>query len=81
MANITARAEVAVGILNYHFGSRQEMLHELMSSQVQNFWLHLTLLQHGNFPAAGNVPGGQYAYLQGLNKLGIDVELLEFDVE
>ena len=38
MANIAARAEVAVGILNYHFGSRQGMLHELMSSQVQNFW-------------------------------------------
>ena len=39
----------------------------------------LPLLQHGNFPAAGNVPGGQYAYLQGLDKLGFDVELLEFD--
>ena len=47
MANIAAKAEVAVGILNYHFGSRQEMLHELMSSQVQNFWLHLTLPQDG----------------------------------
>ena len=47
MANIAARAEVAVGILNYHFGSRQEMLHELMSSQVQNFWLHLSLPQDG----------------------------------
>jgi len=41
MANIAARAEVAVGILNYHFGSRQEMLRELMSTQVQNFWSSL----------------------------------------
>ena len=42
MANIAARAEVAVGILNYHFGSRQEMLRELMSTQVQNFWSSLS---------------------------------------
>ena len=39
----------------------------------------LPLLQHGNFPAAANVPGGKYAYLQGLDKLGFDVELLEFE--
>jgi len=39
----------------------------------------LPLLQHGNFPAAGRAPSGQYAYLQGLDKLGFDVELLEFD--
>lgn len=43
MANIAARAEVAVGILNYHFGSRKGMLHELMSSQVQNFWSSMSL--------------------------------------
>lgn len=43
MANIAARAEVAVGILNYHFGSRKKMLHELMSSQVQNFWSSMSL--------------------------------------
>ena len=47
MANIAARAEVAVGILNYHFGSRQEMLHELMSTQVQNFWSRLSLPRAG----------------------------------
>ena len=47
MANIAARAEVAVGILNYHFGSRQEMLRELMSAQVQNFWSSLSLPRAG----------------------------------
>jgi methylmalonyl-CoA/ethylmalonyl-CoA epimerase len=39
----------------------------------------LPLLQHGNFAAAGAAPSGRYAYLQGLDKLGFDVELLEFD--
>jgi AcrR family transcriptional regulator len=43
MANIAAKAEVAVGILNYHFGSRKAMLHELMSTQVQNFWSSMAL--------------------------------------
>ncbi|MBV04963.1 MAG: hypothetical protein CL474_03110 [Acidobacteria bacterium] len=43
MASIAARAEVAVGILNYHFGSRKKMLHELMSTQVQNFWSSMSL--------------------------------------
>jgi AcrR family transcriptional regulator len=47
MANIAARAEVAVGILNYHFGSRQEMLRELMSTQVQNFWSSLSQPRSG----------------------------------
>jgi AcrR family transcriptional regulator len=47
MANIAARAEVAVGILNYHFGSRQEMLRELMSTQVQNFWSSLSQQRAG----------------------------------
>ena len=47
MANIAANAEVAVGILNYHFGSRQKLLHELMSSQVQNFWSHMSLPRDG----------------------------------
>jgi AcrR family transcriptional regulator len=37
MANIAARADVAVGILNYHFGSRQEMLREMMSTYTQHF--------------------------------------------
>ena len=35
----------AVGILNYHFGSRQEMLRELMSTQIQHFWSMLSLPQ------------------------------------
>jgi len=47
MANIAARAEVAVGILNYHFGSRKRMLHELMSTQVQNFWSSMSLPRAG----------------------------------
>lgn len=47
MANIAAKAEVAAGILNYHFGSRQKLLHELMSSQVQNFWSHMSLPREG----------------------------------
>jgi methylmalonyl-CoA/ethylmalonyl-CoA epimerase len=39
----------------------------------------LPLLQHGIFPPAGKAPSGKYAYLQGFDKLGFDVELLEFD--
>ncbi|MBT4162175.1 MAG: VOC family protein [Gammaproteobacteria bacterium] len=39
----------------------------------------LPLLQDGNFPAMGPAPSGRYAFLQGLDKLGFDVELLEFD--
>lgn len=35
VARIAERAEVAVGVLNYHFGSRREMLRELMAMQVQ----------------------------------------------
>lgn len=37
VARIAARAEVAVGILNYHFGSKRELLHELMASQAGEF--------------------------------------------
>jgi AcrR family transcriptional regulator len=47
MANIAARAEVAVGILNYHFGSRQEMLRELISTQVKNFWSSMSMPRGG----------------------------------
>ena len=39
----------------------------------------LPLLQYGILPAKGAAPGGRYAFLQGLEKLGFDVELLEFD--
>lgn len=39
----------------------------------------LPLLQHGIFAAAGKAPSGKYAYLEGHDKLGFDVELLEFD--
>ncbi len=39
----------------------------------------LPLLQNGTFPAMGAAPGGRYAFLQGLDRLGFDVELLEFD--
>ena len=39
----------------------------------------LPLLQNGIFSAMGAAPGGRYAFLQGLDKLGFDVELLEFD--
>ncbi|MBV04964.1 MAG: hypothetical protein CL474_03115 [Acidobacteria bacterium] len=46
-------------------------------SDLEDFGL--PLLQHGSFPQAGKAPSGQYAYLQGLDKLGFDVELLEFD--
>ncbi len=41
VAKIAARAEVAVGILNYHFGSKRELLHELMASQVGEFLARL----------------------------------------
>jgi catechol 2,3-dioxygenase-like lactoylglutathione lyase family enzyme len=39
----------------------------------------LPLLQLGTFPEAANTPSGKYAYLQGLDELGFDVELLDFD--
>ena len=39
----------------------------------------LPLLQRGIFPRAGKAPSGKYAYLQGFDELGFDIELLEFD--
>jgi AcrR family transcriptional regulator len=42
VAKIAARAEVAVGILNYHFGSKRELLRELMASQAGEFISQLT---------------------------------------
>lgn len=42
VANIAARAGVAVGILNYHFGSKQELLRELMVSQTGQFISQMT---------------------------------------
>lgn len=50
---------------------------EQVVDDLENFGL--PLLQHGVFAAAANAPSGKYAYLQGLEKLGFDVELLEFD--
>ncbi len=40
----------------------------------------LPLLQNGDFPANEAAPGGRYAFLESLDKLGFDIELLEFDV-
>ncbi len=37
MAKISARAGVAVGILNYHFNSRQELLRQIMRKQMEDF--------------------------------------------
>lgn len=37
VARIAARADVAIGILNYHFGSKGELLRELMASQAGEF--------------------------------------------
>ncbi len=42
VAKIAARAEVAVGILNYHFGTKRELLRELMASQAGEFIARLT---------------------------------------
>jgi|TARA_B110000967_G_C18606096_1_gene421664 methylmalonyl-CoA/ethylmalonyl-CoA epimerase len=50
---------------------------EHVISDLEN--VGLALLQNGIFPAMGAAPGGRYAFLQGLEKLGFDVELLEFD--
>ena len=47
MASIAARAEVAVGILNYHFGSRQEMLREMMTTYAAHFQSAMSLTQTG----------------------------------
>ena len=43
VAKIAARAQVAVGILNYHFGSKGELLRELMAAQAGEFIEQLTL--------------------------------------
>lgn len=37
VAKIASRAGVAVGILNYHFGSKGKLLRELMASQIGEF--------------------------------------------
>ncbi len=37
VAKIASRAAVAVGILNYHFGSKGKLLRELMASQIGEF--------------------------------------------
>jgi AcrR family transcriptional regulator len=41
LAAIAARAGVAIGSLNYHFGSREELLRELMSSLTADLMLRL----------------------------------------
>jgi AcrR family transcriptional regulator len=41
VAGIAARAEVAVGNLHYHFGSRRELLRELMGSLVADLMARL----------------------------------------
>lgn len=41
VARIAARAGVALGSLNYHFGSRDELLRELMTHQMSNLMLRL----------------------------------------
>jgi AcrR family transcriptional regulator len=41
VARIAARAGVALGSLNYHFGSRDELLRELMTEQMSNLMLRL----------------------------------------
>jgi len=48
VARIAARAGVAVGILNYHFGSRSELLRELIGSLVADLLsrLHVALPEH-----------------------------------
>ena len=37
VAKIASRAGVAVGVLNYHFGSKGKLLRELMASQIGEF--------------------------------------------
>lgn len=41
LARIAARADVAIGNLHYHFGSRRELLRELMGSLVTDLMLRL----------------------------------------
>jgi len=41
LAGIAARADVAIGNLHYHFGSREGLLHELMGSLVADLMLRL----------------------------------------
>jgi AcrR family transcriptional regulator len=37
VARIARRADVAVGVINYHFGSKKELLRESMASLIQDF--------------------------------------------
>jgi AcrR family transcriptional regulator len=47
VAKIAARAEVAVGILNYHFGTKRELLRELMAAQAGEFISQLSAPSDG----------------------------------
>ena len=42
VAHIAGRAGVSVGILNYHFGSKQDLLRQLMASLVEDFLARLS---------------------------------------
>jgi len=42
--------------------------------------LGLPLAQTGMFPALGKAPSGNFAFLESIEQLGFDIELLEFDV-
>ncbi|MDJ0788954.1 MAG: helix-turn-helix domain-containing protein, partial [Myxococcota bacterium] len=41
VARIAARAGVALGSVNYHFGSRDDLLRELMTQQIADLMLRL----------------------------------------
>ena len=40
VARVAARAGVAVGVLNYHFGSKRELMRRLMVSVHRELWEH-----------------------------------------
>ena len=47
MANIATNAGVAVGIINYHFGSRKDLLRQTMSAYAEHFQSSMLLTRTG----------------------------------
>jgi AcrR family transcriptional regulator len=87
VARIAARAGVAVGTLDYHFGSRRELLRELMGSLVSGLLTRLHALDaDGNADFFERQRAGLLVYLDHLRanpaylRLADEIKLLEPDL-
>jgi AcrR family transcriptional regulator len=87
VARIAARAGVAVGTLDYHFGSRRELLRELMGSLVSDLLTRLHALDaDGNADFFERQRAGLLVYLDHLRanpaylRLADEIKLLEPDL-